>query len=103
MVYDLRPALRIAEGSKPPSILMVQDRRNSNPRLKRMYERAMLRINVQNSKLHVAVDALGCLSALYVSPIDEQDRAQVAVLALAVQVVREIIKPMFVDRDYVIC
>ena len=37
------------------------------------------------SKVHVAIDTLGHLLALYVTPANEQDRAQVAALAKAVQ------------------
>lgn len=39
----------------------------------------------KGSKVHVAVDTLGHLLALRVTPADEQDRAQVAKLAEAVQ------------------
>jgi transposase len=39
----------------------------------------------QGSKVHAAVDTLGQLLALHVTPANEQDRAQVARLAAAVQ------------------
>ena len=39
----------------------------------------------KGSKLHLAVDTLGHLLALHVTPANEQDRAQVGVLAEAVQ------------------
>src|SRR5262249_39614291 len=39
----------------------------------------------KGSKLHAAVDTLGHLLALHVPPADQQDRAQVATLAEAVQ------------------
>lgn len=39
----------------------------------------------KGSKIHAAVDTLGHLLALHVTPADEQDRAQVSALAEAVQ------------------
>jgi predicted RNase H-like nuclease/transposase len=39
----------------------------------------------EGSKVHLAVDTLGHLLALHVTPADDQDRAQVAALAQAVQ------------------
>jgi hypothetical protein len=39
----------------------------------------------EGSKIHAAVDTLGHLLALHVSPADEQDRARAGELAEAVQ------------------
>jgi transposase len=55
----------------------------------------------KGSKTHIAVDTLGHLPALIVIPADEQDRAQVAQLAEAVQeATGESVEPAFVDQGY---
>jgi transposase len=53
------------------------------------------------SKIHVAVDTLGNLLALLVTPANEQERAQVAQLAEQVQeVTGEHVEVAFVDQGY---
>lgn len=55
----------------------------------------------KGSKVHAAVDTLGHLLALKVTPANEQDRAQVADLTLALQAVTgEHIEVAFVDQGY---
>jgi transposase len=55
----------------------------------------------KGSKTHVAVDTLGHLLALRVTPADEQDRAQVGPLAKAVQqVTGKHVEKAFVDQGY---
>ena len=55
----------------------------------------------KGSKVHVAVDTLGHLLALKVTPANAQDRAQVAELAVAVQEVSgENVQVAFVDQGY---
>ena len=55
----------------------------------------------KGSKVHAAVDTLGHLLALRVTPANEQDRAQVAQLAQAVQSVTEQkVEMAFVDQGY---
>src|ERR1700722_11905748 len=55
----------------------------------------------KGSKGHIAVDTLGHLLALAVTPANEQDRAQVGQLAEAVQAeVTEPVKVAFVDQGY---
>ena len=55
----------------------------------------------KGSKTHIAVDTLGHLLALYVTPANEQDRAQVAELARRVQEVTEqSVEVAFVDQGY---
>jgi transposase len=51
----------------------------------------------KGSKVHIAVDTLGHLLALAVTPANEQDRAQVGQLAKTVQA--EVEKPV-VDQGY---
>jgi transposase len=55
----------------------------------------------RGSKVHAAVDTLGPLLALVVTPADEQDRAQVGALAEAVQeATGESVELAFVDQGY---
>ena len=55
----------------------------------------------KGSKVHIAVDTLGHLLALRVTPANEQDRAEVAGLAEAVQsVAEEKVQVAFVDQGY---
>jgi transposase len=55
----------------------------------------------RGSKVHMAVDTLGHLLALHVTPANEQDRAQVAQLAAQVQDVTDAsVEVAFVDQGY---
>ncbi len=55
----------------------------------------------KGSKLHMAVDTLGHLLALHVTPADADDRAQVGRLAKAVQAATgESVEVAFVDQGY---
>jgi transposase len=55
----------------------------------------------KGSTLHAAVDTLGHLLAVYVTPANEQDRAQMAELAQQVQAVTdEQVELAFVDQGY---
>jgi transposase len=55
----------------------------------------------KGSKVHIAVDTLGHLLALHVTPATEQDRAQVATLAAAVQeVTGDTVELAYVDQGY---
>src|SRR4029453_6613379 len=55
----------------------------------------------KGSKVHIAVDTLGHLLALTVTPANEQERAQVAALAQAVQeATGEHVEVAFVDQGY---
>lgn len=55
----------------------------------------------RGSKVHVAVETLGHLLALVVTPADEQELTQVAALAEQVQVVRECsVQMVFIDQGY---
>jgi transposase len=55
----------------------------------------------KGSKIHIAVDTLGHLLALRVTPANEQDRAQVGELVEAVQAVtKKRVKVAFVDQGY---
>ena len=55
----------------------------------------------KGAKLHAAVDTLGHLLALHVTPADEQDRAQVEKLAQAVQQITDnSVELAYVDQGY---
>jgi transposase len=86
IVHDLRAVLRFADGRDPEPTAVILDGRTiqstpeSGPRAG--YDGYKRR---NGSKVHVAVDTLGHLLALHVTPADEQERAQVGLLAEAVQ------------------
>jgi transposase len=102
LVHDLRELLRVASGRQARPSAAVFDSRTlqSSPEsgARAGYDGAKRR---KGSKTHIAVDTLGHLLALIVTPADEQDRAQVARLAEAVQeVTGESVELAFVDQGY---
>ena len=102
IVHDLRAVLRFAAGRDPEPTAAILDSRTlqSTPESggRAGYDGAKKR---KGSKVHVAVDTLGHLLALHVTPANEQDRAQVGVLAEAVQAVTgESVELAFVDQGY---
>ncbi len=86
MAHDLRAMLRLAEGRAAEPSAAVLDSRTlrSTPEsgARAGYDGAKRQ---KGSKLHAAVDTLGHLLALHVTPGDAQDCAQVGHLAAAVQ------------------
>jgi transposase len=55
----------------------------------------------RGSKVHAAVDTLGHLLALHITPANEQDRVQVEALAVAVQeATGESVEMAYVDQGY---
>src|SRR6266536_663349 len=84
IVDDLRAILRLAQGrNEEPSAAIFDSRTlQSSPESghRAGYDGAKRR---KGSKVHLAVDTLGHLLALHVTPANEQDRAQVAELAEA--------------------
>lgn len=102
LVHDLRELLRLGEGRKTQPSAAIFDSRTlqSSPESgqRAAYDGAKQR---KGSKTHIAVDTLGYLLALTVTPIDEQDRAQVAQLAQQVQTAtQETVQVKFVDQGY---
>lgn len=102
IVHDLRAVLRFAAGRDPEPTAAILDSRTlqSTPEGggRAGYDGAKKR---KGSKVHVAVDTLGHLLALHVTPANERDRAQVGVLAEAVQAVTgESVELAFVDQGY---
>ena len=102
LVHDLRVLLRLAVGRKAQPSAAIFDSRTlqSSPESgdRAAYDGAKRR---KGSKTHMAVDTLGHLLALHVTPADQQDRTQVAELAQQVQAVTdEAVEVAFVDQGY---
>jgi transposase len=102
MVEDLRMLLREFSGRKVQPMAMILDSRTlqSTPEsgARAGYDGVKPR---KGSKVHAAVDTLGHLLALHVTPADEQDRAQVGELARQVQqITEENVELAYVDQGY---
>jgi transposase len=102
LVHDLRQLLReIADRAAQPSAAIFDGRvMQSTPEsgARAGYDGHKRR---KGSKVHMAVDTLGHLLALLVTPANEQERAQVAELAEQVQAVTgETVEVAFVDQGY---
>src|SRR5712691_909070 len=86
IVHDLRALLRLAAGRPPEPTAVILDARTlqSTPEsgARAGYDGHKRK---RGSKTHAAVDTLGYLLAMVVTPANEQERAQVAQLAEAVQ------------------
>ena len=99
---DLRLLLRLGAGRAAEPSAVIWDSRTlpSTPESggRAGYDGAKKR---KGSKLHAAVDTLGHLLARKVTAADEQDRAQVAALAQAVQAATgDRVQVAFVDQGY---
>jgi transposase len=102
MVHDLRALLRLAEGRgvQPTAVVIDSRTLQSTPESGHRggYDGAKRK---KGSKIHAAVDTLGHLLALHLTPADEQDRAQVDELAQAVQdATGDHVQVAFVDQGY---
>jgi transposase len=102
IVNDLRTVLRLAQGRHEEPSAAIFDSRTlqASPESghRAGYDGAKRR---RGSKVHLAVDTLGHLLALHVTPANEQDRAQVGELAAAVQeVTGGSVELAFVDQGY---
>ncbi len=102
MVHDLRELLRLGAGRKEQPTATIMDSRTlrSTPESGEHagYDGAKRK---RGSKVHVAVDTLGHLLALHVSPANEQDREQVEGLAEAIrQATGESVELAYVDQGY---
>jgi transposase len=102
LVDDLRAVLRLAAGREAEPSAAVLDSRTlrSTPEsgARGGYDGAKRK---KGSKLHLAVDTLGHLLALHVTPATVDDRAEVGHLAKAVQAATgESVEVAFVDQGY---
>jgi len=102
MVCDLRLLLRTFAGRKGQPTAVILDSRTlrstpeSGPRAS--YDGAKRK---KGSKIHIAVDTLGHLLAAHVTTASEQDRAQVGILAEAVQAATgQSVELAYVDQGY---
>ena len=102
MVHDLRALLRLAKGEQeqPTAVIFDGGRLQSTPEIGERagydgYKRK------KGSKIHLAVDTLGYLLALKVTPANEQERQQVQDLATEIQEVSgDKVTDAFVDQGY---
>jgi transposase len=102
MVHDLRELLRVAAGRKKEPSAAILDSRTlqSTPESgsRAGYDGAKRK---QGSKVHMAVDTLGHLLALHVTPANKQDRAQVGDLVKQVQQeTGDSVEIAYVDQGY---
>ena len=102
MVHDLRVLLRAYAGRnvQPSAIVLDSRTLQSTPEsgARAGYDGAKRR---KGSKVHAAVDTLGELLALHVTPANEQDREQVEELAQAVQeITDQSVELAYVDQGY---
>jgi transposase len=102
MVHDLRALLRLAAGREAQPSAAIFDGRTlqSTPESGQRagYDGHKRK---KGSKVHMAVDTLGHLLALHVTPANEQERAQVAQLAQDVQATTgDTVQVAFVDQGY---
>src|ERR1700744_6478426 len=102
MVCDLRSIIRVAQERRgqPSAVILdgrtLQSTCESGPRAGYDgYKRK------RGSKVHMAVDTLGQLLAVHVTPANEQERAQVGELARQVQqATGQTVKVAFADQGY---
>ena len=102
MTHDLRMILRLLhERNEQPTAAVLDGRTlQSSPESggRAGYDGYKRK---KGSKVHIAVDTLGHLLALVVTPANEQERAQVAILAESVQEATEqSVELAFVDQGY---
>src|SRR5215218_4878913 len=102
MVHDLRLLLRLSVGraSDPTATILDSRTLRSTPHSgsRGGYDAAKRK---KGSKVHAAVDTLGHLLALRVSPANEQEREYVGEMALAVQeATGESVEIAYVEQGY---
>src|SRR5690349_10544720 len=102
LAHDLRAVLRLAAGrGEEPTAAIIDSRTlRSTPESGQRagYDGAKRK---RGSKLHLAVDTLGHLLALHVTPADAEDRGEVERLARAVQsATGDSVDLAYVDQGY---
>jgi transposase len=102
MAHDLRALLRVLSGRRPQPTAAVYDGRTiqSTPEsgARAGYDGHKKK---NGSKVHIAVDTLGHLLALHVTPANDQERAQVAELSRQVQAATgDAVELAYVDQGY---
>ena len=102
LAHDLRVLLRLTQGrnAQPSAAILDSRTLQSSPESgsRAGYDGAKRK---RGSKVHVAVDTLGHLLALLVTPANEQDRAQVQSLAAQIQeATSQSVELGYVDQGY---
>lgn len=102
IIADLRVLIRLGEGRAPEPSAVILDGRTlqSTPEsgARAGWDGAKRK---KGSKVHLAVDTLGQLLAIHVTPANAQDRAQVEGLAIAVQeTTGQTVTVAYVDQGY---
>lgn len=102
MVHDLRVLIRVADGrNRQPSAVILDARTvqsTAESGAGAGYDGHKRR---KGRKTHLAVDTLGLLLAVQVTPANEQERGQVATLTQAVQdITGHTVEVAFVDQGY---
>lgn len=102
LAHDLRAVLRLASGRAEEPTAAVLDSRTLRSTPESGHRAGWDgHKRTRGSKLHPAVDTLGHLLALHVTPANENDRAAVAELAEAVQgATGESVELAYVDQGY---
>ncbi len=102
IIADLRLLIRLGEGRAPQPSAVILDSRTlrSTPEsgARAGWDGAKRK---NGTKVHLAVDTLGQLLAIHITPANAQDRAQVAELAAAVQeATGQTVTLAYVDQGY---
>lgn len=102
LVNDIRSLLRVALGrsAEPSAVILDSQTLRSTPEsgARAGYDAGK---KVKGSKVHVAVDTLGNLLSLVITPANEQDRAQVSRLCQEVQEkTGETVRVAYADGGY---
>ena len=102
MCHDLRVLVRLTQGRNPQPSAAIFDGRTVQSTPESGGRAGYDGYKKKNgSKTHVAVDTLGHLLALHITPANEQEREQVGVLAEAVQeVTGQNVQLAWVDQGY---
>lgn len=102
MVHDLRVLLRAFAGRRRRPSAAILDSRTLQSTPESGHRAGWDGAKRKNgAKLHAAVDTLGHLLALHITPAHEQDRTQVAHLAAAIQAATgESVQIAYVDQGY---
>ncbi len=102
MAHDLRALLRVAQGRSADPRAVILDGRTLRSTPERGHRAGYDgHKRTKGSKVHAAVDTLGHLLAVRVTPANAQERAQVAALAEAVQeATGDAVELAYVDQGY---
>src|ERR671915_326150 len=102
MVIDLRELLHLAQGRNPQPSAAIFDSRTIQSTPESGWQAGFYLAKIRRgSKVYMAVDTLGYLLALLVTPAHEQDRHQVAELAKQGQeATGDSVELAFVDQAY---